>query len=163
MWLTQFRHWLQYKHHFIFFSQVCWLWDWVLSTTRNGHFDPKSAGFPCACGPHPGGTVDIEDLPHRWGNASAQPERAAGNTVSKTWTEIHRAFTETFQELKNQDAQFSLTVFPWVKMNWNTSMLTCIVNHDKSSARKLLPFLALSNRDSETDSESESSTLGSNA
>lgn len=66
-----------------FFLQVCGLWGRVLSTTRDGDFNAKSVGLPRASGPHRGGTVDIKDLPHRWGKTAGQPERAAANTVSK--------------------------------------------------------------------------------
>lgn len=71
--------------------------------------------------------------------------------------------TKALAELKSQDAQFSSAVLTWVEMNWNAPALTCTVHQDKSPARDSLPFLSLSNRDSETDSESESSTLGSSA
>lgn len=72
-----------------FFKQVCWLWDRLLSTTRDCHSNAKSAGLPRAGGPHPRWTVDIKDLSHWWGEAAAQPNRVAANTVRESWTETH--------------------------------------------------------------------------
>lgn len=84
------------------FSQICRLRDRGLLTTRGGQCNPEGAGLSRARGSYCCGTVDTEDLPHRWGKEARQPKTTAGNVVSEEWKHTHN-FTIDPSSVSHQD------------------------------------------------------------
>lgn len=122
--------WSSHFFHLHIFEQICRLWDRVLSTTRGSLFNTESASLPRACVPHPGGFVDIKDLPHWWEKEAREPEPAAENAVSEKWTETHN--TQDLAEMKRQGAKFCSALYVRAR---NAPVLTCIVPQVTFSVR----------------------------
>lgn len=136
----------------LIFWQICGVCDRELHTARGGDFNPEGAGGSRASGSHRCGAADTEDLPDWRGNEEEQPNTPAKNPVSES--EIaHKSTSHTTTTLRK--TQKNKPGIHW--------LFICFAPVNKPSRLCVtLVCLPSFNRESEADSESETSALGSN-